>query len=120
MNEELSQRIKARDTWEKGLHILLFAVIYSVAEIIIGFVVLFQFVSTLFTGSRNEQLLSFGRNLSQYVYQIMLFVTYNSDEKPYPFAPWPNKSSDHSPPKVSNTVNSGKGDKQASDHNKAA
>jgi hypothetical protein len=34
-------------------------------------------------------LLSFGDSLSQYVAQIGRFGTFNSDEKPWPFADWP-------------------------------
>jgi hypothetical protein len=44
----------------------------------------------LFTGDTNERLLTLGQNLSTYVYQITLFLTFNSDEHPYPFGDWPD------------------------------
>lgn len=76
-------------TWKKGLLILLFTLFYGIAEIMVTAVVLFQFLFVLFTGGKNKRLLEFGKNLSIYVYQVMLFFTYNSEEKPFPFGEWP-------------------------------
>jgi hypothetical protein len=69
---------------------LLFTIIYGIAEIVVAAVVLFQLLSVLFNGSTNERLLNLGQNLSTYVYQILLFLTFNSDERPYPFGDWPD------------------------------
>jgi hypothetical protein len=43
----------------------------------------------VFSGQTNENLRFFGASLATYIYQALMFVTYNSDEKPFPFAPWP-------------------------------
>jgi Domain of unknown function (DUF4389) len=69
---------------------LLFTVIYGIAEIVIAAVVLFQLLSVLFSGRTNERLLDLGQNLSTYVYQILCFLSFNSDERPYPFGDWPD------------------------------
>ena len=53
-------------------------------------VVVFQFLSVLFTSDTNPNLLSFGQALSCYQYQIMLFLTYNSEEQPFPVGSWPS------------------------------
>ena len=90
MDPLLKDNVTAQTTWLRGLYILLFAVIYSIAEIIVVAVVIFQFLSTLFMGQNNQQLLRLGRSLSDFVRQVLLFVTYNSDEKPFPFGPWPD------------------------------
>jgi hypothetical protein len=89
MKDEIKQNMRNRTTWWRALYMLLFTVIYAVAEIVIGAVVLFQLFSVLFAGSTNERLLMLGQNISTYVYQIMLFLTFNTDEKPYPFGDWP-------------------------------
>lgn len=78
-----------RSTWVRGLFMVLFVVFYSIAEILVTAVVVFQFLHVLFAGRQNERLLSFGDSLSIYVYEIMLFFTYNSEEKPFPFGEWP-------------------------------
>jgi hypothetical protein len=90
MEDEIKQHLRNRTTWSRALYMLLFAVFYGVAEIVIAAVVLFQLLSMLFTGDTNWRLLTLGQNLSTYVYQILLFLTFNSDEKPYPFGDWPD------------------------------
>jgi len=105
MDSDIKQYVTAKQTWSRGLFIVLFAVIYSIAEIVLFTVVLFQFLSMLFTGETNDRLLKFGQSLSTYVYQILQFMTANSEEHPYPFNPWPagppprDKDQEHQPDK---------------------
>jgi Domain of unknown function (DUF4389) len=94
VNTELKQNLSSSDTWMRGLYMLIFAVIYSITEFVIFAVVVFQFLATLFTGHRNQRLLDFGAALGTFVYQILQFVTYNSDEKPFPFGAWPQPGKD--------------------------
>lgn len=75
---------------------LLFVIFYGIAEIVITAIVLFQFLMALFTGQTNERLVKLGQSLSTYVYQILQFLTFNSDYHPYPFGAWPK-----GPPKES-------------------
>jgi len=89
MNSELKQHMAASDTWLRGVFILVFAVIFSVAEVLLCAVVVFQFLATLITGATNAQLRAFGLSLAAFIYQIVLFITFNADEKPFPFGPWP-------------------------------
>jgi len=89
MDPEFKERVTAKPTWTRGLYILLFIVIYNIAEIVVYAVVILQFLFTLFSGDRNAQLQSLGKNLSTFIYQVFMYITYNSDERPYPFAPWP-------------------------------
>jgi hypothetical protein len=98
MNTELKQSLTARATWLRGLFIIIFAVIYCVAEVLLTAVVVFQFLATLFTGETNARLRLFGLSLAAFIYQIVSFVTFNSDEKPFPFGPWP-ESAPLNPPK---------------------
>jgi len=94
MDPQLKEHITAKTTWSRGLYILLFAIVFNLAEILVVAVVLFQFLSTLLTGSNNQQLLRLGRQLSDFVRQLLMFVTYNSEDKPFPFGPWPNTTED--------------------------
>ncbi len=90
LDPQLKENVTARTTWIRGLFILLFAAIYSIAEILIVAVVVFQFLSTLLTARNNTQLLRLGRSLAEFVKQVLLFVTYNTEDKPFPFGPWPD------------------------------
>ena len=89
MDENLKGNVTSQGTWIRGLYMLLFALIYSIAEIVFTAVAVFQFLTALVTGRPNELLLNFGQSLSTYIYQTIQFFTFNSDEKPYPFSPWP-------------------------------
>ena len=89
MSDELKQNIKERKIWLRGLYMLLFLIFYSFAEAILFVVVAFQFIISLITGSTNEKLLKLGQGLSSYIYQILTFLTFNSELHPYPFSDWP-------------------------------
>jgi hypothetical protein len=89
MDNEIKNSVTNRETWMRGLFMLLFFLISGVARLVIAVVVLIQFLSVLFTGSANAQLLSFGQSLSTYVYQITLYLTFNSEWRPFPFGEWP-------------------------------
>lgn len=71
---------------------LFYALCYSIAEILLLFISVFQFLTTLITGTPHNRVLSFGKNLSDYVYQIYLFLTFNSEDRPFPFSPWPGET----------------------------
>ena len=77
--------------WKRTLHMILFAIAYSIAELIVVLVILVQFLSILVTGSASERLLRFGNSLSAYVRQILRFVMYNTEAMPYPFSDWPQE-----------------------------
>jgi hypothetical protein len=89
MDPQLKEHITAKDTWIRGLFILLFAILLGVAKIVTWAVVVVQFLFTVFQGETNGNLKQFGAGLSRFVYQTMLYLTYNSDDKPFPFQPWP-------------------------------
>ncbi len=64
-------------------------VVYWVAFFIIMIVAAFQFIYILLVGKSNKTIAPFGAEMSEYVHQIMQFLTYSSEEKPFPFKPWP-------------------------------
>ena len=89
MSDESGSSASRRSIWKRALFMLLFALIYSVAEIVVVLVAVFQFFAVLITGARNAQVLDLGQALSSYVYEILLFETFNTDRLPFPFADWP-------------------------------
>lgn len=75
--------------WKRALLMLLFAVIYSIVEIVVLLVAVFQLGCVLITNRKNQRMLDLGEGLSAYVYEIFRFVTFNSERLPFPFNPWP-------------------------------
>ncbi len=90
MDENIKESLTAGETWTRGLFMLLFLIIYQIAEVVAVAVVLIQFVFVLFTREPNERLLELGDDLSDYIYQVWQYLTMNSEERPFPFAPWPH------------------------------
>ena len=89
MDNELKQNLTRSETWIRVLYVILFAVIYMVAEVVLIAVVVVQFGFVLITGKRNENLLRFGGSLSRYMYDVLLYFTFRSDDRPFPFDDWP-------------------------------
>jgi hypothetical protein len=79
---------------ETGLHTV-FAIAFNVAEVVLWAITAVQFLFKLFTGVANQQLRGFGQSLGTFMYDVILFLTFRSDEKPFPFAPWPNGAPGH-------------------------
>jgi hypothetical protein len=53
-------------------------------------VVVVKFFHVLFTGETNPRLLELGRSLATYTYQIVEYLTFNTEVRPFPFdAEWP-------------------------------
>ncbi len=68
---------------------VLFAVILYISKIVLFAVAILQFLSTLFTGGSNDRLTEFGEKLGRFIYQVIRFLTFNTDDMPFPFADWP-------------------------------
>ena len=69
------------------------------AEVILVAIIIFQFLSSLFTTKVNDRLQKLGQQLGTYIYQLLLFFTFNTEERPYPFAAWPRGA----PPQAKST-----------------
>ena len=77
-----------RHTWERLVYTLLFFVAFNVAEVILWAITAIQFLFKLFTGNANEYLRGLGQSLGTFIYEVILFLTFQSEHKPFPFAPW--------------------------------
>jgi hypothetical protein len=93
MEPELKQRLTARQTWLRGLYMVIFAVIFGISETVLCAVVVFQFLATLITGETNTRLRTFSLSLAAYIYQLVAYLTFNTDEQAFPFGPWPESAS---------------------------
>lgn len=89
MSNDIKDNLKQQSTWTRGLYMLLFTLFYSIAEVVLFAVVVFQFLLKLFTADTNPRLLKLGQSIATYIYQIIQFLTFNSDYQPYPFGAWP-------------------------------
>lgn len=91
MDPALKARLTSSDLWMRLLYMILFTVAYGLAELVMTVAVIFQFFFILLSGSANEPLLRLGQNLTRYIADIVRFLTFNTEDRPFPFADWPDE-----------------------------
>ena len=77
------------NTWIRLAYMVLFTLLLMAARLVISLVVFVQFLLVLVTGSDNQNLRDLGQGLGKWVYQTIMFLTFNSESKPFPFDEWP-------------------------------
>jgi len=92
MSTELGTNLRRRETWMRGLYMVLFAVLFNIAEIVLAVVAIFQFLAQLTTGGVNRRLQTFGSNLATYLQETTAFLTYAGETQPFPIGPWPGSA----------------------------
>lgn len=89
MDQQLKSNITSSKHWVRLVYMLLFAFFLYVASFVVGVLVIVQFLFALITGSDNRKLRELGGSLTVYIKQMLLFLTFNSEFKAFPFADWP-------------------------------
>jgi len=91
----MEENLKSRSTWLRLVFMVIFYFLISVAAMVTTAVVVLGFFWLLFTGDANQQLKRLGQSLASYLSEIIRYLTFNSDQKPFPFdAGWPSGDPD--------------------------
>ena len=90
MSDNVKKSLLNLETWIRIGYIAFFLLLLSIASSVAFFLVLLQAVSVLLTGRDNEKLREFGQSLGQWGFQSLLFATYNTEHRPFPFSDWPS------------------------------
>ena len=80
---------KPRKIWVRGLLMVVMALAFQLASTLLGVLAVVQFVLTLVSDTPNARLRTFGQHLGQYLRQIAEFVSFATEDVPFPFADWP-------------------------------
>ncbi len=94
MNHDIENNIKQPSTWKRGAYIVLFSIFYQMAATLLILIITFQFVNKLVTGDTNKQFRHLSRSIASYIYQVFQFMSFNSNDIPYPFSDWPEDELD--------------------------
>ena len=86
---EVKQNLTRGEAWLRVFFIIVFVFIYGVTNWVLAAVVVLQAGWSLITSSKSEKLGKFGASIGEYIRQIVNFMTYNSDDMPFPFNEWP-------------------------------
>lgn len=91
----LEENLKSRATWMRLLFMLICCILVSIASMVGTFVVVLGFLWVLFTGKVNRQIQQVGQSLASYIYEIIRYLTFNTEERPFPMGnEWPSGSAE--------------------------
>ncbi len=79
----------SRKTWIRIAYMALFLVLLVLARSVLLILVILQMGIVVISGADNEKLRELGQSLSKWVFQTLMFVTFNSEKKSFPFDDWP-------------------------------
>jgi hypothetical protein len=79
----------SQEVWKRGLFMLLFIAAFGIGQAILNAMTIVQFLWVLITRQPNEFLASFGASLAAWLAEAARFQTCVTDDKPFPFRPWP-------------------------------
>ena len=92
----VEEHLKSRKTWLRLLFMCIYGLFVCLAGMVGTVIVVLGFLWVLFTGEVNRELREIGQSIASYMYEIIRYLTFNTEDKPFPFGGrWP--SSDPEP-----------------------
>jgi hypothetical protein len=88
-NESIHGNLTRAETWRRLFFVLAFGFVYWVVHALVWALALAQAGFALLTGRPNAALQTFSGELAAYIAQIVAYMTWAEDGRPFPFAPWP-------------------------------
>lgn len=88
MTDQTQDNLTDKATWLRLLYIVLFAIAFKIAALLIAIIMVVQFFTVLFTKSPNARLQGFGGDLGAYICDIARYLTFQTDHMPYPISDW--------------------------------
>lgn len=88
--EEIETNEREKPGLVRALYILLYLIIGRFISMVLFVIAITQYIYYWLTGEPNEKILHFTEGLSEYAKQLVSYVGFNSDEKPWPFGDWPD------------------------------
>lgn len=88
----MDYQYKGKSAWLRILFVILFWAVFHVSQLVIAAVAIGQCGFILITNKPNQYLMQLGDSLSKYVSEILRFVTFNTAQRPFPFAEFPKSN----------------------------
>ena len=86
----VKENLKKRSTWLRLFFMFVMILLFTVSRVVVNVVVLLQFFWVLFTAETNKPLEKLGQSLATYAHQTIRYLTFNTEERPFPFdLDWP-------------------------------
>lgn len=110
MEPELRSNLRDTSTWKRLVFMVIFAIAFQLAELLLAAVAVLQFLFRLVTGSANDRLAVFGAGLAEYLRRVVAYLTFAGDTRPFPFDDWPDaepERAEPTPPEGDDPTNDG-------------
>ena len=92
--ETAKDRLSNVKIWERLCYMALFGVIGYFAFWTMILLAIIQFIFHIISDEPNDDLVGFSANLSTFLKEIAAYMTFVSNEKPFPFGPFPKEASE--------------------------
>ena len=92
--DAIPEKVKHPSTWITAGLIVFYLFLLGFLDLVLWIIAVTQLLFTLFTKEPNSDLSTFSIKLRNYIVQIVDFVTYSSQERPFPFNPLPEEDND--------------------------
>ena len=89
---ETGQRERMENIWLRFLYMILYFIVHRLATMVLYLVAALQFLMVLFSKDSNEKLIDFSWSLNQYILQTGRFLSFETEQKPFPFVNWPARN----------------------------
>ncbi len=80
---------KSQAFWLRVLYMIIISFLAYFALVTTWVLLFVQLVVTLLSGTPNAQIGRFGGSLGVFVSQAIAFLTFSTEDKPFPFSDWP-------------------------------
>jgi hypothetical protein len=96
MDDLKEPKVRNRDHWLRLVTALIyFVLLFYLVRILVGVALVVQFILVAFVGEANYRLIRFTSDLNRFSYHVLQFVTWGSDQRPFPFSDWPGPEKQH-------------------------
>ena len=103
--DDVKRNLLSADQWLRMFLMVCYLVVAWVVGIVLVVVMVAQTLVVLITAELNLNLQRFGAITAGYLYQIVMYLVYATDEKPFPFSPLPSAEPEPRPePGVEETI----------------
>ncbi len=91
----IEENLKSRATWLRLAFMLISVMLICVTSVVGSLIVILGFFWLLFTGEINRQMQQVGQSIAAYIYELIRYLTFNTEEKPFPMGgKWPSGDSE--------------------------
>lgn len=88
--EEIETNKREKPGMGRALYTLLYLLVGRFISMVLFVIAITQYIYSWLTGEPNEKILVFTAGLGEYTKQLVAYVGFNTDEKPWPVGDWPD------------------------------